>query len=217
MNTQAISSQPLDHNYGTDVDELIRIKEGAKLTIVKSRLALLDTGVKILSNGSDLICLPNLDIDAYKRCNFQEFYWEVEYEDGSILKQFDSGKERHYGNIEQDKLKTVRWVSNFTEDTDNQDKRVIFTLDWQSGTFSLLNGFVPQEIRQEFGAFKEWQDGKKLILKTIKRNSTAVNLQTQAQGQVYLYNRYLLGYENETVKHFFCLEPNGFVHQWYGK
>lgn len=212
MNTQAYQSVPSNHNFGLEVDDMIKRKEEAKLTLMRSKLVLLDMGVKALVDGQ-LIHLPNLDVEAYKKCANQEFAWEAEYLDGSVLKQFGDGKQHHYGNIDQAQLKEIRWVSNFSDDTSNADKRVILTLDWKTGTFSLLNGFVMQDIRALFG---EGQEGdKKLILKMVKRQSVSVDIQTQVQGEALFYNRYLLGWEVADTKRLLCIEPNGYVHLWH--
>lgn len=216
MNLSAYESQSLNHNFGTDVDELVKIKEASKINLSRTRIALLDAGVKVISNG-ELIHLPNLDVAAFQRCNNQEFSWEVEYKDGSILKQFD-GNERHdYSHINHAELKEIRWISNFADDTSNKEKRVVFTMDWATGTFSLLNGGVLQFCRAAFGKGYIPGANQKLILKMVKRQSVSVDISSQQQGEVTLYNRYLLGWEDTALKAktLFCVEPNGYVHLWH--
>lgn len=41
------------------------------------------------------------------------YYWKAEYENGSVLKQYDSnGEERNFNEIDQDRLDTFSWISD---------------------------------------------------------------------------------------------------------
>lgn len=216
MNIQAYESMPANHNFGLEIDSLIKIKEEAKLSLVRSKMLLLDAGAKTLI-GETLIHLPNLDVEKYKKCRNQEFSWEVEYREGLTLKQFDGKKEYHYGSISQSALKKIKFVSNFTEETSNLEKRVVLTLDWVTGTWNLLNGFASKDVRALFDIPFPEGANPKLILKAVNRASATVDIQAETQADVVLYNRYLLGWEDVKLnkKVLFCIEPNGYVHLWH--
>jgi len=200
-------------NYGKDVDELIKIRDNAKINLARSRMALLNMGVKTVMDGV-MNYLPGLDVNKFEKCDSKEFYWEAEYEDGTILKQFDGGKQNHYGNIDQCRLRLFRWISNFNDETDNAEKRVIITLNFRTGLFDFLNGYVPQEVRGEVMNGFDQALRPKLIFKIINRASSCVNFEGKVD-EVCFYNRYLIGYEfSEGVKLILCIEPNGFVHLW---
>lgn len=133
----------LNYDYGKDVDSLIRIKDRAKIDLVKSKMSLLELGVKTEKDGV-LSHLPGLNIQKYSDWQNQEFAWEAEYKDGTILRQFEGKKQNHYGNIDQTKLKIFRWISAFDWATDSPDKRVIVSLDIETGKFEFFNSFCPQ-------------------------------------------------------------------------
>lgn len=211
------SQKPKDFNFGLDVDEAIRLRETSRYNLTQAKMALLKMGVKTVSDGQ-LNALPNLDVDKYtKSCN-QEFSWEAEYEDGSILTQFEGAKQHHYGNIEQDKLKFIRWVSHFVAETSNTEKRVMVTLDWKTGLWSFVNGFVLQEVKGEvaegFGV-TTIDFRPKLILKMVKRESQGVEFPGSAVGEIARYYRYILGWEAGDNKVILCVEPNGYTHLWH--
>jgi hypothetical protein len=170
-------------------------------------------GAKTFTNG-ELSALPNLDVEKYEKCRNQEFVWEAEYDDGSVLKQFDGAKQHHYGNIEQEKLKLIRWVSLFVVDTSNVDKRVIVSLDWKTGLWSFYNGIVSQELRAMVAnGFS--LDKPKLILKMVKRESAGVGFPGAVVNEITRYNRYILGWEAGGNKVILCTEPNGYTHLWH--
>lgn len=206
--------EELNRDYGKDVDSLIRIRDTAKIDLAKSRMSLLQMGVKSVKDGM-ITHLPGLNIDKYSRCENQEFYWEAEYFDGTVIKQFDGKKHHHYGNIEQKSLKLFRWISNFDDATDNKEKRVIVELDFETGKFNFMNGFVPQEIRAEvMNGCQHNPSEKKLIMRMIKRTSTSQSYPGGGVDEVSYYNRYIIGWEDESEKKILCVEPNGFVHLW---
>jgi len=198
-------------NYGLDVDELIKIRDDAKIKIIRSKMALLNMGVKSVKDGV-MSYLPGLDIYKFEKCDNKEFYWEAVYKDGNIIKQFDGKKQNHYGNIDQSKLKLFRWISNFNDETDNKEKRVVVTLDFETGLFDFLNGYVPQEIRGELINGFDAGSSPKLILKVIPRTLITVSYPEGGTDEVYFYNRYLIGYEAGSKKVVLCIEPNGFIH-----
>ena len=204
-------------DYGKIVDSYIRTRDQAKIDLSKSRMGLLEMGVKTFKDDM-LIHLPGLDVEKFEKCNGQEFYWEAEYKDGKILKQFDGAKQHHYGHIEQDKLKYFRWVSNFDYPTVNEEKRVIITLDFETGKFEFMNGVCPQDVRGE--VYLGYPDSNimsnsKLILKVIKRTSTSFSFPENSVDEVSYYNRYLIGWEKGENKKILVIEPSGFIHLWH--
>lgn len=202
------SSFPEKHNYGQLVDTLLQIKMRSRMDLTRSNIDLLELGAKTFTQDG-VSCLPNLDLEKYLACNYQEFVWEAEYQDGTILKQFQGDRQHHFGHIDQDKLKFLRWVSLFTVDTSNADKRVIVTLDWETGKFSFYNGLVGQETRT-IGDKGFSGEKPKLVLKMVKRESSTVGIDSSSGGEVVRFNRYLLGYEGAMI----CVEPNGNIHLW---
>lgn len=209
-----ISDKPLNRDYGKDIDSFIRVRDTAKMDLMKSRMFLLNAGVKTYKDG-DLIYLPGLNVNKFIECANQEFYWEAEMKDGKVIRQFEGKKQNHYGNIDQGQLKIFRWVSNFSYETSNEETRVIVSLDFETGKFEYINGFIPQEIRAE--VISGYPQGlmPKLIMKVIKRTSTSLSYPDGAIDEVCYYNRYLIGWEiPQKEKKILCIEPNGFVHLW---
>ncbi len=206
--------KPINYNHGLDVDEAIRLRETSRYNLTQAKMTLLKMGVKTVSEGH-LQALPNLDVEKYEKCCFQEFSWEAEYEDGSVLKQFEGAKQHHYGNIEQDKLKLIRWVSHFVTDTSNEEKRVLVTLDWKTGLWSFFNGFVPQEVKAAVAEGFAGEIKPKLILKMVKRESASVGFPGNAVNELTRYYRYILGWEGGDKKIILCVEPNGYTHLWH--
>lgn len=209
------SNIPSKHNFGEDIDNLIRIRENARYNFAKSKSELIDLGAKTYSNGV-LTALPNLDVAKYEKCKYQEFCWEAEYTDGTVIKQFQGDKEHHFGDIDPLLLSTISWVSNFASDTSNLEKRVIVTLDWKTGKFIFMNGLALGEVRNVSDAgFPNIEGEKKLILKMVKRESSGVSSGTDTISEMTRYYRYLLGWEFGEEKIILCIEPNGYTHLWH--
>lgn len=206
----------LDKDFGKQIDSLIKIKQSAKFNLITSSTELLQMGVKIF-NGDKLSTLPGLNIESYQKCAMQEFVWEAEFDDGSIVKQFQGEAQHHFGHIDQSKLKVFRWVSLFDCETENADKRAIVELDFKTGKFVFLNGFVPQEVRAGVDDIYPENEAPKLIMKMVKRESNVVNYPEGSISEVMKYNRYLIGWETKSKKTLLCVEPNGFVHYWHGE
>lgn len=221
MYQEQIGEKPVNRNYGEDMDSLIRIRDRAKIDLIKSRMALLNLGVKTesLKEGS-LAHLPGLNLNQYLAQGRQEFGWEAVLKDGTVLKQFEGKRQNHYGNIDQELLQSIRWVSCFEDATDNKEKRVIAELDFETGKFEFLNGFCPQEVRAE--AIKGYPENftPKLILKMVKRTATSMSYPEGNAEEVAYYYRYLLGWEGTKesatqAKRIICVEPNGLIHIWH--
>lgn len=208
----------LSRNYGVDVDEHIKVRDQAKLNLTGARTGLINMGVQLVI-GDQLFCTPSMNMKKFFACNNQEFVWEAEYDNGEVICQFDGKKQNHYGNIEQDKLKEIRWVSNFDYETANDERRVIARLNFKTGEFSFLNGFVPQDIRAV--TFQKYSEGFKpeLVLKIVRRTSTSVGYVDGNVEEIAYYNRFLIGWKNAAGsqvidKKILCIEPNGFIHLW---
>lgn len=212
--------QKIARDFGKDIDSLIRIRDQAKMDLARSRMKLIEMGAKTVKDGM-VTHLPGLNIDKFASCENQEFYWEAEYEDGSVIRQFEGKKQHHYGHIDQQRLKYFRWVSTFDYPTDNEDKRVIISLNFKDGRFEFYNGIVPQETRAEvLNGYPSISFEPKLILKAVKRASTSHSFPDGGIDEVTYYNRFLIGWENlpgsaTKGKRILCIEPNGFVHLWH--
>lgn len=208
------------------IDDLIKDQVRGEVLTQAARKELAEAGVKTFINGELVFGVENdlphkhgqiLNIGDYRRCKNQEFYWEAEYLDGTLIKQFEGDVENHLGNIDQTQLKLIRWVSNFTWGTDNKEKRVIVTLDWATGMFDFQNGLVPQEVRAALMlGFKmvEKDVAAHLILKMRKMVSGEAGVDSgkvTPTGRMWLYNRFILGWEVRDTKLAVCIEPNGYI------
>ena len=207
--------QPIDHNFGKDVDTFLQARDQARVVLQESMSNLLETGAKVFMGGT-VIGLKGMTADLYHACNNQEFSWEAEYKDGTIVKQFDNGVQHHFGDIDQGKLKMFRWMSLFNVETSNADKRVIVTLDFETGLWSFYNAFLTQEMRAVLLPPINAGDKPKLIMKMVKRQSVTVAMTTMnPNGEVVLFTRYIIGWEVGATKVLLCIEPNGLVHLWH--
>lgn len=218
MNYEYAKNGDLNRNYGVDVDDHLKIRDRAKLDLTSSRAGLINMGVQLVI-GDQLFCTPSMNMKQFFACNNQEFFWEAEYENGKVIPQFEGKNQNHYGNIEQEKLKEIRWVSNFDYETANAERRVIARLNFKTGEFTFDNGYVPQDVRGQ--VYQKYAEGfkPKLILKMVKRTSTSTSLMDGSIQEIAYYNRYLIGWEgakdSQVVdKKVLCIEPNGFIHLW---
>lgn len=198
------------------IDQLLQSRQDGLYNFAKATKELVDMGMKITNQETGEIDVPRsfeAYIEHYNRSNM-EFEWQVEYTDGTVLNQFDA-MEHHFGNIDQAKIATVSWISNFAWPTDNIERRVIVSLDWKTGTFSFMNGFAPQEVK---GAVMNPIEGeKKLIMFTKKRVSETVgmiaeDIKTYYLGQhsLFNYNQFILGFETPSgEERAILVQPNG--------
>lgn len=140
----------------------------------------------------------------------EEFEWEAKYNDGTYLRQYDLSGNHHFGDIDMEKLVSIKYISNFNGENDNEDRRVILTLDFLNGTFDIKNGKIDIEDRNKLSSIKD-TSAKKLIL--FKRNRFGQMMEIGDKitptDEIYMYNRYYLGYENDNQKVIVCLYPNG--------
>lgn len=212
-----IGDGSVNRNFGEDIDRLISVLQGAQRDIVLAQSALLTAGVKSVKDGQ-MNYMPGLNVERFFACGNQEFYWEAEYLDGTVIRQYEGKVQKNFAHIDQSKLKLVRWVSNFDGETDSAERRVIVSLDFIAGTFEFTNGFVPQEVRGELlKVAGVGPDAPKLILKMVKRMSTSLTFPSGGVDTLFHYRRYLIGFEGAGRKVVLCVEPNGFTHLWHGE
>lgn len=198
------------------IDSLLQIRQDGYYNFIKSTNELVSLGVKIGSLTEGTINLPesfNNHLEKYEVSN-QEFEWLVEYQDGSILKQFENGVQHTFADIDVDNLKNISWVSNFDYPTDMRETRVIVRLNWETGLFEFVNGFVNQEVRSV--CCQEPLVGpRKLILFVNKQVTSAAGDPSAAPelapliDQYFIYNRFVLAYEVNGEKKGVVISPNG--------
>lgn len=199
------------------IDELLQKRQDGMVNFVEATKRLIDIGVKI-ANPEGEISVPSFFekyIDKYSNSNL-EFEWEVVYKDGSRLRQFDDGDQHNFANIKLSEVKSVSYISNFTWQTDNEERRIIVKLDMETGLFTIINGFCPQEVLAEI-AINEIKEDKKLILFARKRQSSSmgeisdeVKQYFPSAGETFFYNRFILGFETPSGKmRAVIIEPNG--------
>lgn len=208
-------------NFGIEIDEAINLRESSKTNLMRANFKLIDLGA-VNMIGDSIFANPRLNLKEYKKCNNQEFQWQAWYSDGFVINQYEEDEaetERTFADIDFTRLVRIHWSSNFETETDNDDKRVIISLDWTTGLFSFYNGITPQEVKETVLDASEFMkaEEKKLILKMVKRVSQTASLNPNAPVEVTLYNRYLLGYETAEKKVIICIEPNGYVHLWHNQ
>lgn len=212
-----ISGKDVRYNYSHDVDEALMGKQRALMNLAVAQAKILAMGVKVFE-GDTVGHLPGLMLSRYLDNNRQEFEWEAEYEDGTVIKQFEDGKPQlHFGNIDQSKLKEFRWVSNFLWETDNADRRVVVTLMFKEGLFKVHNGFVHPDARPFMETLLPPKELPKLIMKIVKQEKASTGFPLGKISSVNLFNRYIIGVEGSDIKKILCVEPNGFIHVWHGQ
>ncbi len=213
----------IDKQNNDKIDRCLQIRQDSIYNYAKATKEILEMGVKIMLASTGDMAVPvtyNNHLGKFNRSNL-EFEWFAKY-DGSRpdTAQFDElGQEHHFGDIDQSKLKSLSFISNFDWPTDNAEKRIIVTLNMENGMFEFMNGFIPQEVRGQL--LEEVSGPKKLILLVKRRRSeTTGELSKDLQefhpptDEVFLYNRFLLGFETETKKKILLIQPNGEVSVW---
>lgn len=203
---------PEGFDFGVEIDNTIKVREAGRYNFERAKMRLLELGAKNVVDGQ-LISAPGLDVEAYEASQQLEFTWEAEHLGGALIRQFQGKKQHHFGDIDQSKLLTIRWISNFSVDTSNADKRAIVSLDFKTGKFTFHNGFVPQFVRNVADEGFVGQNPK-LILKFIRRSSVGVSFKEGQVVEETRYNRFLLGWETDAKKVVLCIEPNGYIHTW---
>lgn len=200
------------------IDILLQMRQDGMYNYSRATKELLAMGVKTGKQSTGAITIPNSYQPYLKKFNLSnlEFEWEINYTDGSVLRQFENEKQHDFSDIDRTKLKNITYISNFTWPTDNQEKRIIVRLNWETGKFEFMNGFAPQDVKAKC-CIKPLEGEKKLILLSKKRISGATG---QAKGELqefvnmidefFFYNRFILGYQVPSgEKMAVIIEPNG--------
>lgn len=199
-------------NLGRDVDNLITKRVQALDTVIKAEKELANHGVKFGTLVND--GLPEIEVSKNYLPQFtyhlEEYEWEAEYHDGKILRQYDISGQHHYGQIDQANLKSIRYVSNFNGENDNEERRIILTLDWKYGTFKLHNMVMDPEHRARLLAARCEEPKRLILFKRIRFGQMMeIGDRCTPTPEVYFYKRYFLGYEVPGTKIMACLLPNG--------
>lgn len=207
-----------DQDNNKLIDQLLQQKQDGMYNYAKALKGIVDLGVKVGSQQTGEIVVPvsfNRYLDKYNRSNL-EFEWVATFIDNRPpLYQFGPEEEHHFGDIDQSKLKAISWISNFDWPTDNIEKRVIVTLDFSTGKFEFLNGFISQEDR---GALLEPATPKQLIL-AIKRRVSPYTGGLSPElaeyhgptDEIFYYNRFKLGFKTEGGEKIVLIQPNGTI------
>ena len=99
------------------IDKLLQARQDGILNYCQATRDLAEMGVKFLD--ANAISQPRSIKDDL------EFTWEVDYNDGKTLKQFEIDDknniiQNNFKHIEQEKLKAVSFISNFVWSTENK-------------------------------------------------------------------------------------------------
>lgn len=216
----------IDKKNNDNIDRLLQIRQDSAYAYAKATKELLENGVKISLASTGEMAVPASFNDHLAKFNLSnlEFEWIAKY-DGTKpdTYQFDpsDGSEHHFKHIDQDRLTSISFISNFNWPTDNIEKRVIVTLNMQNGLFSFMNGFASQEVKAKY-CIDEVHGPKKLILFTKKRQSQMVGeLAAELQefhppvDEILFYNRFVLGFEMpDGTKRVVIIQPNGNIDLW---
>jgi len=201
------------------IDQLLQIRKDGMYAYSKATTKLIELGVKIGRKSDGALTIPasfQPHLEQYENSNM-EFEWEAEYTDGKKVKQFEAGVQHHLGDIDQSKLTSLAWISNFTWATDNNEKRVIVKLNWENGIFEIMNGFPNQETR-EFASMNPLAGEKKLILFTNKQFSETIGDVPDRykeffplMEEFFYYNLFIIGYQIKGTdkKKMLMIQPNG--------
>lgn len=212
----------IDKQNNDKIDRCLQIKQDSMYNYAQAMLELTRMGVKVGRQESGDIALPlsfNNYLERFSRSNL-EFEWVVTYDDDTTFQQFgpEPDEEHHFGQIDQSRLKKVEYISNFNWPTDNEEKRVIVTLDWHSGLFSFMNGYISQEDKGRLAV--EPVIGPKKLEILIRRRETPVvgGLAPELEqyygpvDEVFYYNRFMLGFKTDTMRRALMIQPNGNMH-----
>jgi hypothetical protein len=200
------------------IDSLLKIRQDAMFNYARSTSELIDLGVKIKNKETDDTIVPvsfEQYLDKYNISNL-EFEWEAKYKDGSVLRQFEGEEQRNFSHIDQERLASISFISNFNwPSEEGRDPRIIVRLNWETGLFEFQNGFISQDVRS-VACMNPLEGEKKLILFSRKRFSSSngeINNQYKEffpfEDEVFYYNRFILGYETKTGTKALIINPNG--------
>lgn len=209
-------------NVNKKIDALLKIRQEGMYNYSKCTRELIDMGVKIGHKTTGDMTIPGVFepyLEKYNKSNM-EFEWEVEYTDGTFLKQYDTDIQNNFKDINLSKLKSIAFISNFNWPTDNRERKVIVRLNWETGLFELMNGFAPADVREELcGRSRSINGERKLILFTRKRFSSTYGEVNEKYPEFFpmkdeflYYNRFVLGYEVAGVgKKIAMIDPTGII------
>lgn len=200
------------------IDELLQIRQNGIFNYSKATRELINLGVKIGRKSDGALTIPsNFQpfLDRYNVSNL-EFEWLAEYKDGTKLAQYEGEKSNHFGHIDQTKLKSLAFISNFNWQTDNQEKRVIVKLNWETGLFEFMNGFASQDV-VEYACTNPLAGDRQLIMFIRKQYGfTAGDIKDDYKefipnfDEFFYYNRFVLGYKIPGgEKKVLIIEPTG--------
>lgn len=200
------------------IDDLLRKRQEGMFNFSGSTKELLTMGVKIGKRSTGEITVPDSYQPYLEKFNLSnlEFEWQINYTDGTILRQFEGDKQHNFKDIDHSKIKSVEFISNFAWSTDMAEKRIIVRLNWETGMFEFLNGFASQEVRAKC-CITPLAGEKKLILFSRKRLSSAVGEArselrefVNMMDEFFFYNRFVIGYQVPSgEKLAVIIEPNG--------
>jgi len=195
-------------NINNEIDKLLNIRQKGIINYAISTKELINLGVKIKNKETNNITLPTSFekyLDKYNISNL-EFEWEAYYKNGSIIRQFEGKKEINWKNINQNELSSISLISNFNWPSEKGvDSRIIVKLNFETGLFEFINGFISQEVRTE-ACTNPLLGNKKLILK-VKHRVSDSNGELDDQykdffpfeNETFFYNRFILGYEVDGI------------------
>ena len=202
-------------SIGKHIDDLVKERTSALNVLFKVEKELIDQGAKLGVRGENGI--PEIQVKSNYLPQFsyhlEEFEWLATYEDGTQLRQYDLDGQHNYSHIDQSKLRSIEFISNFEGENDNQERKLKLSLNWKTGEFTFINLSVSQEQRSILSGLKN-EGEKKLILFKRTRYGEMIDTSTNQPvetGEIYFYKRYYLGYETGDSKTIICLMPNGKV------
>jgi len=210
-------------NLNVKIDSLLKTRQDAMFNYARSTSELIDLGVKIKNKETDDTTVPmsfEPYLEKYNISNL-EFEWEAKYKDGSILRQFEGEEQRNFSHIDQERLASISFISNFNwPSEEGRDPRIIIRLNWETGLFEFQNGFINQDTRA-YACMEPLAGNKKLILFTRKRFSSSageINDQYKEffpfEDEVFYYNRFVIGYETENGMKALIVMPNGNIEKF---
>lgn len=206
------------------IDRLLQTRQDGLFAFSCASKELEEMGLLIGNSETGEIIVPesfNPYLAKFNRSN-SEFEWRAEYKDGTFLDQFGDDGDHHFGDIDQSKLKSLSWISNFKFPTDNIEKRIIVKLIIETGKFEIINGYASQEVKQFIQEPLEGYAGPILFAK--KRNTTVTGQVDEKYAEMlmiknefYCFNQFVLGYKSTNGKNkMLIIDPIGNINIFLG-
>ena len=201
-------------NVNKQIDKFLKIRRESLDHLEKAIKGLYEMGVRFFTPSPDGVpdisaaqnLLPRFEL------TLEDFEWKAIYNDKTELDQYGE-TQSHFGDIDMSKLDKIQYISNFEIATQNPEKRLVVTLNFEDGSFNFWN-CGDQKAKDELS--KKVEGKKKLILFKRKRESFTAGISTKTSkaeimptGDKFTYTRYYLGYECGKKKVIVCLYPNG--------